>query len=137
MLPAAAATVGEGTMSSRIGEIQRAWTNEEHARLDALLAAGWTTDQIAADLGRTHEAIKTRRRKREMYPQVRQRQAVVKPMAAPAVRVQALARTIAAAASERQPDEAYLRELRKGLVMLKWRDRQTSQNARQTSQGGF
>lgn len=99
------------------------WTEAETTLLVEWTQAGKTALAIAERLGRSHEAVKTKRRW-----VVRNYTATPKPTTPPpplSIRILQLVATIEREATAAKPRQTYLKALRKGLVVMIWKARGT------------
>jgi hypothetical protein len=91
------------------------WQAHEDELLRSMVAAGRTSAQIGDVLGRTKDAVDTRRR---ILRGTRKRRGQPKPALPQSHRIAALVATIERVKAERRVDQRLLREYRKGLIVL-------------------
>jgi hypothetical protein len=104
------------TIANQTAARSNHWTDQETALLVEWTNAGRTALAIAQELGRSHEAVKTKRRWI-----VRSYKAAPKPTTPPPpvnTRIQQLVATIEREAAAAKPRQAYLYQLRTGLLRL-------------------
>jgi predicted transcriptional regulator len=101
--------------------MKQLWSEADDATLLQMSAAGRTSAQIADALGRTKDAVDTRKR---ILRGTRKRRGQPKPAVPQSHRVAALVATIERVKQERRVDGALLYQYRMGLLQLVRQGRQ-------------